>query len=193
MNRILKLIEKVENNRVETEKKIAEIRKDITLSANGKGTKLSKVFSEGKLEHKRLMQEYKLAKEGIKKDLIRDIYLHPIAMGMNTDNQIKEMRELVERAELAYKNEEIESLTDRAIGMRDKSLIRAIGSVAYAQKDFTRMEKLETIDRAVSEALEYERGFGELATYQKKVGLNMIMRGIEEPAEVSQSVKNALM
>lgn len=193
MSNILEIIEKIEKNRVETGKDIAAIRKDITLSPEGKRMKITKVFSSGKLEHKRLIQEYKLAQEDRKKDLVRGVYKHPSAYGSNSEEHISEMRAMVEKAEAAYKSGELEALIERAIGMRDKILIRAVGSVAYAKKDYRTMEKLETIDGAVREALDYERGFGELASPQLKVELNMLMRGVEEPLEVSQSDRNALM
>lgn len=189
-NAIGEVLESIKKNRVEANKKIEAIRNDVTLSPEGKKRELTKVYREGILEHKRLINRYKIAVDNRKNELVRGIYLHPIAISLNTDNQISAMRELVEKSELAYKTNEVNSLADRALGMRDKTLIRALGSVAYAKKDFATLEKLKGSDNAVGNVLDFERGFGELADASTKVQLNIMLRGVEKPNEVEQAVSN---
>lgn len=189
-NAIGEVLESIKKNRVEANKKIEAIRKDVTLSPEGKKRELTKVYREGHLEHKRLINRYKIAVDNRKNELVRGIYLHPIAISLNTDNQISAMRELVEKSELAYKTNEVNSLADRALGMRDKTLIRALSSVAYAKKDFATLEKLKGSDNAVGNVLDFERGFGELADASTKVQLNIMLRGVEKPNEVEQAVFN---
>lgn len=189
-NAIGEVLESIKKNRVEANKKIEAIRKDVTLSPEGKKRELTKVYREGLLEHKRLINRYKIAVDNRKNELVRGIYLHPIAISLNTDNQTSAMRELVEKSELAYKTNEVNSLADRALGMRDKTLIRALSSVAYAKKDFATLEKLKGSDNAVGNVLDFERGFGELADASTKVQLNIMLRGVEKPDEVEQAVFN---
>lgn len=189
-NAIGEVLESIKKNRVEANKKIEAIRKDVTLSPEGKQIALTKVYKDSHLEHKRLINRYKIAVDNRKNELVRNVYLHPIAYSLNTDNQINIMRELVEKSELAYKANEVNSLTERALGMRDKSLIRALGSVAYAKKDYATLEKLKNSDSAIGNVLDFERGFGELADASTKVQLNIMLRGVEKPNEVEQAVFN---
>lgn len=191
-NAIGEVLESIKKNRVEANKKIEAIRKDVTLSPEGKQIALTKVYKDSHLEHKRLISRYKIAVDNRKNELVRNVYLHPIAYSLNTDNQINIMRELVEKSELAYKANEVNSLTERALGMRDKSLIRALGSVAYAKKDYATLEKLKNSDSAIGNVLDFERGFGELADASTKVQLNIMLRGVEQPKEVEQVVFNEM-
>lgn len=187
---ILGLLDAVKNNRVKTNREMEKIRGDITLSLEGKRMKLENAYRDGVLEHKKLINRYKIAVNSLKEDVTRNIYLHPNSYGFNSDSQIKEMRELIEKSEVAFEKKEFDNLIERAMNMRDKSLIRALGSVAYTKKDYESLEKLKTIDTSISKVLDFEKGFGSLADANTKLELSVMLRGVEKPNDISQAVLN---
>jgi hypothetical protein len=192
----LNIFEQIKANRAETYRKIEELRADKTLSAEGKRVKISQAYREGIEKHKQLISHYKAEVESRKNEVVSNLYRHPLELFGHTDVRSKgfvtELRELIEKAEAAYKSgeKEVNALTERAINMRDKAMIRALSAVAYANGDYKHLEALADHDAAAKSALEFEQGLGEFRDAQTKLQLQSALSGIEAPPEVSSADKN---
>ncbi len=151
-----------------------EIKDDPNLSIQGRRNKLDAHFEAYKGKHDDLIKRYKTWRESSKEAVIRDVYSHPIYKSSGAEA----LRPLVEKAEQAYDQgrEAVKGLAERAVNMRDREQVRALVATAYARRDWKTLEGLESTDRAVSQALDYERLFGGLASPQTLLNLNVEMR-----------------
>lgn len=192
MSEIMSIFEQIRANRAETYRKIEQIRADNLLSAEGKRVKIGQAYREGAEKHKQLIGHYKVEVESLKNEAVRALYRHPADFSFSSDKYTAELRELIEKAEAAYKSgeKEVNALTERAIVMRDRALLRALSSVAYANRDYERLEALADHDAAAKSALDFERGLGELRDAQTKMELQSALSGITAPPEASSEDRN---
>lgn len=171
VNEFIAITEKI---RGEYSTRRQEIKDDENLSIRGRQKLLDELFEAYRDKHKVVMKRYQAWRENTKERVIREVYSHPVY----TESGAEKMRPLVERAETAYREGEraVEALTERAINMRDKEMIRALVATSYSRRDWETLQALKDYDVVAFQAVDFETLFGALGSPSLKMQMNLELR-----------------
>lgn len=166
------------------QKQATSIAQNPDLSDEGKLRELARAYSTAEVEHDKLLKEYDNLVASRKSAIEEKLYRHPSAFLYASDENKRDMRELVFRAEEALKNKTIGTFIERAHKLKDAAQVRAGIIVAYDNKRWDLLQTYREFDEAASEMIDWEATFGTLASAETKLYLSMKRTAPKRPAGV---------
>lgn len=162
----------IHENRANFSKKACEILKDENLTPFARRKQVRELYQQAIEKHEYLLRQWKDELNAYRQSLSRTT-LKPQSDGE---------RQLYLQVQ-KLTGEDWNGFVQSALATRDEPTMRAIALTAYVRGDWTTFQKAAEAVPGVSDMLEFERAFGEIADPQTKFALQVELSKPTLPAE----------